>query len=169
MRADLRRQFLEFVWGPSPRPQNAIRVNSCLFVVTFLFEIVNHDLLADGFENFLHELDVTRVVLVIVLRFFVAEDDVEGDLVALVDDGAVALRGAADVEMQYAWDIFQVFVGASDEFIGGIGESRFGPENDNVRKHRRIEMVDARMRKPVLGGNTYYTNKSNQKLVCPSP
>jgi hypothetical protein len=107
---------------------------------TFLLEIVNDDFLADGLENFLDEFDVTRVILVIVLRFFVAEDDVEGDLVGLVDDGAVALCGAADMEMEDARDVFKVFIGAGDEFIGGIGQSRFGPENDNVRKHRRIEM-----------------------------
>ena len=86
------------------RPFVSIRVHSWLRI--FLFEIVNDDLLADGLENLFDELDVGGVILVIVLRFFVAEDDVEGDLVALVDNGAVALRCAADMEMQYAGDGF---------------------------------------------------------------
>src|SRR5688572_4527692 len=55
------------------------------------------------------------------------------------------------MEMEDARDVFQVFVGAGDEFIGGIGKSRFGPENDNVRKHRRIEGSGARVCKLVLG------------------
>ena len=138
MRADLRRPSLS-------------RRDSCQFVefVSALLEIVNDDLLPDGLEDFLHELDVGGVILVVVLRFFVTEDDVEGDLVGLVDDGAIALRRAADMEMEDARDIFQVFVGAGDEFVGGLWESRFGPENDNVRKHRRIERRRALRRKPA--------------------
>jgi hypothetical protein len=77
------------------------------------------------------------VILVIVLRFFVAEDNVESDLVWLVNDGAVALRGAADMELENTRDRFEVFVGASDQFVSGVGKSGFGPKNDNVRKHGR--------------------------------
>ena len=37
--------------------------------VSALLEIVNDGLFADGLEDFLHEVDVGGVVLVIVLRF----------------------------------------------------------------------------------------------------
>ena len=118
--------------------------------VSPLLKIVNDDFFANRFEDFLDEFDVGGVVLVFILRFFVAEDDVEGDLVALVDNGALAFRGAPDMEMEDAGDVFQVFVGAGDEFGGGVRKSRFGPENDNVRKHRRIEGRRSWGRKPVL-------------------
>ena len=51
---------------------------------------------------FLDEFDVERVDLVIVLDFFIWENEVERDLVALVHDGAVAGHHLADVKALHA-------------------------------------------------------------------
>lgn len=55
-----------------------------------LLKIVHHDLLAGLLEDTVNELQVQRVSLVIVLYFLIGEDDVEGDLVRLIDDRAMA-------------------------------------------------------------------------------
>ena len=70
--------------------------------------------------------------LIIVLRLFVFEDEIQGDLVGLVHDRAVAWNHFSDVEMERAWDRLQIFVCAGDQFIGGGGIGGIRPEDDNV-------------------------------------
>src|SRR5260221_12258060 len=55
-----------------------------------LRKIVNDDFFAEGFEDLFHEFDVGGMCLVIVLRFFVGEDEVERDLVGFVHDVPMA-------------------------------------------------------------------------------
>ena len=102
-----------------------------------LFEIVDDAAFADFFEDLLDEFDVLGVDLVVVLGLLGGEDEVKGDLVGLVDDGAMAFDHAADVKFFHAGDGLEVLLGAGDEFVGGHGVSGIGPEDDNVRKHGR--------------------------------
>lgn len=75
--------------------------------------------------------------LVVVLDFFVGEDDVEGDLVALIDDGSFAGGHFAGVEVEGARNGFQVLGNAVQQFLRSIGLFGIGPKDDDVRKHRR--------------------------------
>jgi hypothetical protein len=82
------------------------------------------------------EFEVLGVDLVVVLRLFAGEDDIEGDLIGLVHDGAEAAYHFADVKVGDTGDVFEVFVAAGDDLGGGIGLGGVGPENDNVREHK---------------------------------
>ncbi len=57
---------------------------------TGLLKVVNDHFFADRFEDFLDELQVERVHLVIVLRLFAVEHNIERNLIGLVHDRAMA-------------------------------------------------------------------------------
>lgn len=73
--------------------------------------------------------------LVVVLLLLGLELEIERDLVALIDDIAVARDHATDVEADEAGDGAQIFLRAGDERVGGIGDLGLGPEDDDVGKH----------------------------------
>ena len=97
-----------------------------------LGEVVNDDFFAEGFEDLLHKFDVGGMRLVIVLRFFVGEDEVERDLVRLVHDGSMAGDHPADVELEHAGDVAQILFRAGGQCVSGAGLSGIGPEDDDV-------------------------------------
>jgi hypothetical protein len=70
--------------------------------------------------------------LVIVLRFFVGEHEVKGNLVSLIDHGPVAGGHFAGVKMQNTRNRAQEFLHAGQQFIGGVWVGRIGPEYDDV-------------------------------------
>ena len=98
-------------------------------------KIIHDHAFTDALEDALDKFHVRWVHLVIVLRLFVFEDEIQRDLVGLVHDGAVARDHFADVEVEAAGNGFQILVGAGNQFIGGGGIGRIGPENDNVLEH----------------------------------
>src|SRR5688572_13195662 len=100
-----------------------------------LFEIVDDAAFADLLEDLLDEFDVLGMDLVVVLGLLGGEDEVEGDLVGLVDDRAMAFDHPANVKFFHAGDGLEVLLGAGDEFVGGHGVGGIGPEDDDVRKH----------------------------------
>ncbi len=69
------------------RPNNRKKSKGSLrqMQALFLFEIGHDDLLAIDLENLRHEFLMTRVDLVGILRRFVRELNVKGNLVGLVD------------------------------------------------------------------------------------
>ena len=75
--------------------------------------------------------------LIVVLDFFVGEDDVEGDLVALIDDGSVAGGHFAGVEVEGSRNGVQVLGDAVQQFLRGIGLFGISPKDDDVREHKR--------------------------------
>jgi hypothetical protein len=97
-----------------------------------LFKVVNHGSLAAGFEDLFHKFHVQRVDLVGLFSFFARENEVQGDLVALVYDAAFAWGHPADVETQDSLDGAQVAFGSGDELLGCVRDFRAGPENNNV-------------------------------------
>ena len=103
--------------------------------VVLLFEIVNDHALAIRFEDFLDEIDVHWMHLIVVLSFFVAEHNVQGDLIGLIDYGAMAWSHFADMKVNNSGDRTQVLFGAGNEFVGRFWISGIGPENDYMRKH----------------------------------
>lgn len=100
-------------------------------------EVVNDYFFANSLEDFFDELDVQGMNLVVVLDFFVGKDNVEGDLVALIDDGSFAGGHFAGVEVEGSRNGFQVLGDAVQQFLRGIGLFWIGPKDDNVRKHRK--------------------------------
>ena len=102
---------------------------------SLLLKIVYHDLFDVGFDVFRHELEMLRMDLVIVLRFFAREGGVQGDLVSLIHHRARTAGHFPDMEFHDARNVFEVFVGAGDDLIRRIGISRVRPENDNMREH----------------------------------
>ncbi len=102
-----------------------------------LLKIVNDAAAADFLEHFLDEFDVHRMDLVVILGFFVIEYQVQGGLITLVHDGAMAFHHAAYVEVLHAGNGAQILLCAGNEFIGRLRIVRIGPKNDNVRKHLR--------------------------------
>jgi hypothetical protein len=113
------------------RSSDIARSNAC-----GLFEIVHDAAIADFLENFFDEFHVHGVDLVIVLRFFVVENQVQRHLIRLVNHRPMALDHAADVEVLHSLNRAQVLLGAGDQFIGRLRIIRIGPKNNNVRKHR---------------------------------
>ena len=73
--------------------------------------------------------------LVCLLCGLVGEDDVEGDLIGLVHDGAVAGNHAAGVELLDARDGAQEFFSGSDELRRGLGIGGVEPKDDDVGEH----------------------------------
>jgi len=73
-----------------------------------------------------------RMRLVIVLRLFAGEADVQPDLIALIHNRAVAAGHFADVKMRAAGNGFQELVSGGNDGIGGFRFVRVGPEKDNV-------------------------------------
>jgi hypothetical protein len=63
---------------------------------------------------------------------FAAKFDVERDLISLIHDWPVAAHHFANVEMFYARDIFQKFICAGHDRVGGFRFCGVGPKNDNV-------------------------------------
>ena len=102
-----------------------------------LLKIVNDHFLADRFENFLDELQMQRVLLVVVLRFIAVEDNVERHLLGLVHHRPMAPGHLADMKMNNARERRQKFPGSGDQFVRGLRIGRVGPENHDVRKHGR--------------------------------
>lgn len=100
-----------------------------------LLKVVHEDFFDVGFDVLGHKFEVLGVDLIIVLRFFGGEDGVQGDLVGLVHDGPGAGGHFADVKMGDAGDVPQKFVGAGDDFIGGVGFGRVGPKYNYMREH----------------------------------
>jgi hypothetical protein len=73
-----------------------------------------------------------RMHLIIVLRLLAGENGVKRDLIRLIHDGPRAAGHFADVKMREAGNIFEKFISARNDFIGGAGLGRVGPKNDDV-------------------------------------
>jgi len=97
-----------------------------------LFEIVDHALDAVRFEGFLDELKVQRMNLVIILGLLAREDQIQGDLIALVHHRAMAGDHSPDMEVEQTWNGFQISFGPGQQGIGGFRVLRIGPKNDDV-------------------------------------
>ena len=95
-------------------------------------KIVHDDSLTSFLENGVDEFDVGGVGLVVVLGLFVGKGYVEGDLVGLIDDGAMASGHFAGVEMQRAGNGAEIFFDAGQQLVGGLRIGGGGPEYDNV-------------------------------------
>jgi hypothetical protein len=95
-------------------------------------KIVNDAAGAVRLENLFDEFDVLRVCLVIVLRFFAVEGDIQRDLVALLDHRPLARHHSANVKMNDAWLDTEIFFRAGDECIGSFRVFGFRPKNDDV-------------------------------------
>lgn len=102
-----------------------------------LSEVVDDHFFADSLEDFFDELKVQRMNLIVVLNFFVGEDDVEGDLVALIDNGSLAGGHFAGVEVEGSRNGFQVLGDAVQQFLRGMRLVGIGPKNNDVREHKR--------------------------------
>lgn len=112
------------------------------------FKIVYEDFFDKGFDAVGDKFQVLGMDLVIVLCLFAGEDGVEGHLIALVNDGTGAAHHFADVEMDEAVDVFEIFIAARDDLVSGIVLGGVGPEYDNVREHglrlKRNEEIEKR-------------------------
>jgi hypothetical protein len=73
-----------------------------------------------------------RMHLIIILRLLAGENRVERDLISPIHDRPRAANHFADVKMRQAGNGLEKFFGTSDDFIGGFGLGRIGPEYDNV-------------------------------------
>jgi hypothetical protein len=82
------------------------------------------------------EFQVPGMDLVIILRLFAGENGVEGDLIALIHDGAGAAHHFADVKVGEAGDVLEVFIAAGDNLVGSIRLGGVGPEYDDMREHK---------------------------------
>lgn len=96
------------------------------------FKIVNEDFLAEGLEDFGNEFEVRRMVLIRVLGLLGLENDVEGDLIRLIHNRAMAPDHFANVKMEDSRNAFQILVGAGEEFVGRVFDCRIRPKDDNV-------------------------------------
>lgn len=92
--------------------------------------------MAGLFEDFFHEFEVLRMDLIGLFRCFAGQNQVQGDLIGLVHDGARAGGHPADMELEDAGDVAEIFVGTGDKFFDGIGLSGVGPEDDDVGEHK---------------------------------
>ena len=97
-----------------------------------LLKIVNDYLRADPLEDFLHELNVEWMDLVIVLGFLVGKGKVQCHLVCLVYHRSLAAHHLPRMKLQHAGNGLEVMESPRQEFLSGIGLRRIGPENDNV-------------------------------------
>ncbi len=97
-----------------------------------LFKIVNHDFLHKRLHALRDEFQMLRMHLIFVLRLLAGEDSVQCDLIGLIHNGPRAADHFADVKMREAGNVFEKFICARDDFIGGIRFGRVGPEDDNV-------------------------------------
>lgn len=97
-----------------------------------LCEVEDGGALAVGFEDFFHKVDVQGMDLVGFLGGFVGKQQMKGDLVALIDDIAVARNHAADMKALREGDRAEVFLGTGDKGVGGVGDFGPGPEDDDV-------------------------------------
>ena len=102
-----------------------------------LLEVINNDLLAHRFENLVHELQMKRVRLIMVLRLLAVEHDIESNLIRLIHDRPMAGRHFANVKMRDARNRREVPFRAGNQLIRRFGISRVGPENHHVGKHGR--------------------------------
>ncbi len=97
-----------------------------------LLKIVNQNFFSADFKYLFHEFDVLRMHLVIVLRFFAGENQVQRHLVSLVHHRPMARRHSTDVKAEDARNRPQIFFRARDQFIRRIGFRGIRPENNNV-------------------------------------
>ena len=63
-----------------------------------LLKIVDDNFPRQPLREFFRELNVLRMQLIFVFRFLVGERKVQGDLIGLIHDGAVACNHFADVK-----------------------------------------------------------------------
>ena len=63
-------------------------------------KIVNNYFCANSLKHFFHEFNVHGMNLVIILRFFIREYQIQGDLIRLIDDGSMARSHFTDVKMR---------------------------------------------------------------------
>jgi hypothetical protein len=97
-----------------------------------LFKVVNDCFLAAGFEDLFDKLNVEWVNLVGFLSVLARENKVKGDLVALVDHAAFTWGHFAHVKAQDTLDGAQIAFGPGNELLGGVGDFRAGPENNDM-------------------------------------
>ena len=79
-----------------------------------LLKVVNDYLFADRFEDFLDELQMKRVHLVIVLRMFTVEYDIECHLIGLVHDRTLASSHLTDMKMNNSRERRQILICSRD-------------------------------------------------------
>ena len=104
-----------------------------IFILLPSFKIVNHNLFVQRLEDFFHEFDVQRMHLVIVLGFFIRENDVQRDLVGLIHYRAMAFRGHfAGMKVQRARNGPQIFFRAGEQLVGCLRIGGIGPEYNDV-------------------------------------
>ena len=103
-----------------------------------LLEVVNQRPLAVRLEGLFHELEMPRVHLVVVLLLLRLEDQIQGDLITLIDDVAMAFDHSSDMKAEHARNRPKVFFRAGDQRVRGIGFVGVSPENDNVGKHVEV-------------------------------
>ena len=73
-----------------------------------------------------------RMNLIRLLRRLIGKDKIERDLIRLIHDRARAGRHFADVKVQHAGNVFQIFVRAGDEFIRRVRLRRIRPKYYDV-------------------------------------
>lgn len=100
-------------WPLSPTPLGPHRPTSR--------EVVDDAAFAIGLEDLLHEAQVERMLLIGVLGGLIPEDEVEADLLALIDDRALAVDHAAAVEGLDAGDRGEEFAATGEECLGRCG------------------------------------------------
>jgi hypothetical protein len=93
---------------------------------------VVHDDLRPEVTAVLDELHVLGMDLIVVLSLLVGEDEVEGDLIGLVDDGAVAADHLAHVELEHPRDVLEVLIAPGEEQVRSLRVGGIGPEDDDV-------------------------------------
>ena len=97
-----------------------------------LCEVVHDDFSADAFKDLLDKLHVPGMGLVCVLGLFARKQKIQGDLVGLVHDFPVTGHHSPHVELEYSGDVFQVTIGAGDEFVGSARCSWIRPKNHDM-------------------------------------
>src|ERR1700722_1117589 len=97
-------------------------------------EIVYHYLCPQGL-TFGYKFQMLRMNLIVVLCLLRLKLDVQSYLVTLIDDLARAARHLACVKAHDTRNRSEVFLCASDHFIGSLRLSRIGPKNYNMGKH----------------------------------
>ena len=129
-----------------------------------LLEVVNDHLLSDRFEDFLDELQMQRVHLVIVLRLFAGEHDIERDLIRLVHHWAMARYHLADMKMNDARDRRQILLRTRDEFVRGLGLGWGSPKNHDMGEHAGSVSTSIRKYNHVCGEGMN-TNEYRRRTV----
>ena len=95
-------------------------------------KIVNGDFFHKRLHALRDEFEVLRMHLVIVLSLLAGENGVERDLISLFNHRPRAAHHFSDLKKGQARNGFKKLVRTGNDFVGGIGLGRIGPENDNM-------------------------------------